>query len=1022
MHFTQEDYIKIENWLHRNSVKDTEFQEALPFTGKEIVTVIQDGHNRKVNIQEFINQLYKNGVEDFLNVTTTYRANNITLKEAIRLIPAEARKEGQVITFLNTDGNWEIYQFIGKLNQWNNPTLWNNPFDWEKFVVDSILPDEEDLTKSAPDAKGNSYLSLKDRKYEPDKYSGLGRKILRRRVIEIEDPVYGTQEKNLLLQADFAEDNTVYVVRYDFTLNGQDITLPDNSYIEYEGGSISDGNIIEPEGGLSRIILRKNNINGVNLLTQDMLSNDNTIYIIKYEFDLNNNTIKVPKNCTLYFDGGLLKDGLLEFNNSTIVSNTKCFENIIFKGSFNKEFYLKWVGVMEENEDNYQVMLNLHKYFSNLSKFTAVLEGNIKISTNGKIKRDEFGQYVTDLQGHFIEEIPGIHLLPNVTYVGIDGTTLEFTSEYGDYCLFIEKTNKLSNITIYSSNSKFSGNILYYDTRFNYYDTHVEYFRLDRVHINQTYNSDNDYNATAIKIINTNQDLSKKNPNLTGCWFNDVYIKFVKVGIDIQNINYNDENSTKFAWCNNFMFSNLYIAANTCGLKASHKDYGVHNPSNSIGLSYINNYSFQAEGTNALGLDLDDFEFTIGAINIWDNKYSGIIKNTTLSIYKIIFGMNRNSAPSIEYNGDTYILSDGFLCKNATVINLDRAYIQRLYSNSYNEHEGVNYTKFGKPLDKGDIGWNISRFDERLDYSAYFNNIRNTKKLYYNGDACGFGVVQSSWDYNKNNSFVDDTVTRFLISGRGNKTMPWLTLSRNFYNYAENVRVLPLPNNYFLYEFSIDLTGKEYLAQKGELTIKVTPIFIKDGVNYGNYDASVNLGYKKLVHFDAWSNIGTLIKKNITNDWVELTIKFNDYISHSKIPIYLLVYSDSGSTDLYNKLNNKDFDSSLTEDATYKTLIYNGFYSAFTQVKSGGETRPTLEWGRKGFEFFDDNVKKPIWWEGSKWIDAMGNLPTKNYGTTENRPTGLSYDDIGIQYFDRTIMKPIWWAGSGWVDATGVSV
>ena len=243
MYFTQEDYIKIENWLHRNSVKDTEFQEALPFTGKEIVTVVQDGHNRKVNIQEFINQLYKYGVEDFLNVTNTYRANNITLKEAIRLIPAEARKEGQVITFLNTDGNWEIYQFIGKLNQWNNPTLWNNPFDWEKLIVDSILPDEEDLTKSAPDAKGNSYLSLKDRKYEPDKYSGLGRKILRRRVVEIENPIYGTQEKNLLLQADFADENTTYEIRYDFDLNGREITIPKGCVLDFQGGSISNGKI-----------------------------------------------------------------------------------------------------------------------------------------------------------------------------------------------------------------------------------------------------------------------------------------------------------------------------------------------------------------------------------------------------------------------------------------------------------------------------------------------------------------------------------------------------------------------------------------------------------------------------------------------------------------------------------------------------------------------------------------------------------------------------------------------------------
>lgn len=341
MYFTQEDYKKIENWLHRNSVKDTEFQEALPFTGTELVTVVQDGHNRKVNIQEFINQLYKHGVEDFLNVTNTYRANNITLKEAINLIPAEARKEGQVITFLNTEGNWEIYQFTGKLNQWNNTTLWDNPFDWEKFIIDSILPDEEDLTKSVSDAKGNTYLSLKDRKYEPDKYSGLGRKILRRRVVEIEDPIYGTQEKNLLLQADFAEDNTVYVVRYDFTLNGQDITLPDNSYIEYEGGSISDGNIIDRAGGLNRVALKKNIVNGKNILTQEMVSTPNTIYEIRYDFTLSEN-VTIPANCVLKFNGGSISgNSVLLLSNTEITGSPKirCILDGIIK---NDDVYIDW--------------------------------------------------------------------------------------------------------------------------------------------------------------------------------------------------------------------------------------------------------------------------------------------------------------------------------------------------------------------------------------------------------------------------------------------------------------------------------------------------------------------------------------------------------------------------------------------------------------------------------------------------------------------------------------------------------
>ena len=371
MYFTQEDYKKIENWLHRNSVKDTEFQEALPFTGKEIVTVVQDGHNRKVSIQEFINQLYKHGVGDFLNVTNTYRANNITLKEAIRLIPAEARKEGQVITFLNTDGNWEIYQFIGKLNQWNTPTLWNNPFDWEKFVVDSILPDEEDLTKSASDAQGNAYLSLKNRKYEPDKYSGLGRKILRRRVVEIEDPIYGTQEKNLLLQADFAEDNTVYVVRYDFTLNGQDITLPDNSYIEYEGGSISDGNIIDSAGGLNRIVLKKNIVNGKNILTQEMINKPNAIYEIRYDFDLNGEEITIPEGCMLDFNGGSIS-GLhtLTGSNTGIQAGlVKIFStDVTLAGTWNVvEAYPEWFGAKGDGvTDDTNAINETLTYFSQI--------------------------------------------------------------------------------------------------------------------------------------------------------------------------------------------------------------------------------------------------------------------------------------------------------------------------------------------------------------------------------------------------------------------------------------------------------------------------------------------------------------------------------------------------------------------------------------------------------------------------------------------------------------------------------
>lgn len=51
------------------------------------------------------------------------------------------------------------------------------------------------------------------------------------------------------------------------------------------------------------IILKKNLVNGVNTLTQEMMSVTNTKYIIKYNYMLGEN-ITIPENCILEFDGG----------------------------------------------------------------------------------------------------------------------------------------------------------------------------------------------------------------------------------------------------------------------------------------------------------------------------------------------------------------------------------------------------------------------------------------------------------------------------------------------------------------------------------------------------------------------------------------------------------------------------------------------------------------------------------------------------------------------------------------------
>ena len=397
MFFTQDDYKKIQQWLTKNSVKDTEFNEAnIPFNGEETITIVQGNQNKKVFLKDLIAQVFNLGISDFVNITDKYDAPNISLEEAIRLIPSRARKEGQVITFLDMEDHWHIYQFKGVLNQWNVLDTWEDLFDWEKLIIDSILPDEEDLTKSEPDANGNSYLSLKDREYKPEDFSGLGRVILRKNIVEIEDPIYGKVKRNILYQDMINKENTVYEIRYDFDLGGNEIIIPEDCILKYEGGSLNNGHIvyqntkiqgieslnnITTEGlfavidavideedlhnnngvlkfanreynpnafsGLGKIILRKNIVNGKNILTQGMISNPNTIYIIQYDYDLNGAEIIISEGCVLDFQGGSLNNGNIIGNNTAIKAElVKIFGlNINISGNWNiPEIYSEWFG------------------------------------------------------------------------------------------------------------------------------------------------------------------------------------------------------------------------------------------------------------------------------------------------------------------------------------------------------------------------------------------------------------------------------------------------------------------------------------------------------------------------------------------------------------------------------------------------------------------------------------------------------------------------------------------------------
>lgn len=115
-------------------------------------------------------------------------------------------------------------------------------------------PDEEDLTSE--NQGGTDVLKFKDKAYNSALYSGLGRVYLRKNIVTLE----GTG-KNVLTQAMVNTANTIYHIQYDYDLNGQTITLPAGCVLEFDGGSVKNGTIT----GNNTLIQGRTDLSGVTL-------------------------------------------------------------------------------------------------------------------------------------------------------------------------------------------------------------------------------------------------------------------------------------------------------------------------------------------------------------------------------------------------------------------------------------------------------------------------------------------------------------------------------------------------------------------------------------------------------------------------------------------------------------------------------------------------------------------------------------------------------------------------------------
>lgn len=214
-----------------------------------------------------------------------------TAKDTRMSLPVDYRRQGIFITYRSNDGLvTEFYK--GPAEDLDDDILFVEDINWE------VIPDLEYVRSNASKIPNGAIL--------PDHLSPALKELL------------GSNNTitNLPDEEDLTQDCMV-------------LSFKDREY--------------DPEtSSLGYKILRKNWINGENVLTSDMVSSAHTIYEVRYNFNLKGAVIELPEKCTLLFKGGSFNNGSITCNNTNIIGINK-FEDggtAEYTGTFDKGLIL----------------------------------------------------------------------------------------------------------------------------------------------------------------------------------------------------------------------------------------------------------------------------------------------------------------------------------------------------------------------------------------------------------------------------------------------------------------------------------------------------------------------------------------------------------------------------------------------------------------------------------------------------------------------------------------------------------
>lgn len=812
--------------------------------------------------------------------------------------------------------------------------------------------------------------------------------------------------------------------------------------------------------GKGRKILRKSWFNRKNTLSQEAFDSSNTIYEVRYDFDLMGKTITIPRDCVLEFTGGSIKNGKMVFDNTTIAFDSAV--NILpdtCEGKItNSTIFPEWFASKKDFTEAIQTSIDVAPESGATILFTGgryLIRGGVllfksNLTFKSYNKSTIYTEDATSYRAMFFSDPKKSS--DNVTFDGItfDQSAQEYCqAEEDNVQMFCILTWKSVNLTVKNCkfinvgtncvvcngdschNTQILNNYFYFIRNKNAgnYDNSVVYISdtLHKIEGNVIVNDGSSENRSRGGIETHGFCGTVKNNIISNC---NNAINIVEVDTEMPegleanrlisgNICYNCNNfcafwaATTFNTIKNVVISNN-IASNVRSAVAS--VLTADNAGNMQDIEICNNYFSGRYREIADRASADEYMESAFTLFSYGNVQNMRIHNNIIANFpKMLLSTNPygKSQDSEDWVQEIYFTNNSCVnCFNSVVkegVVIDTHY--SLFTLGVYTKLVVKDNSISIPTDK--------------DRNSPLYLFRSTS----------YGIV--GFEYS-NNKIEGENTINYTIGASGDSSKIKLDFTSpsepRIYAYNNVGTHYLYPNDTVITDDAsyVVTTGGHFDTNIPDTSnLVLTFLYHQMGLLTGSGLDNIQIG--DLLHFRLPSKefVATVVERTTSGLYVKSSsIQSGTEGTLTWLRYWKAVMDTYSKTIVYAKGSEPEGSrGSVGYDTTTRRLtVYNGTawkdVDNLADVPILGSTanRPTLTTSDYGIKYYDTNLQKYIYWNGQKWVDEQGFTPLVHRGATDLMPTtedGLTAYDYGFLFYDFNERRLKVWNSTGWNNVDG---